>query len=161
MKLFAFILSVFLPGLGQVLLERYRRGIIIFFSYIILLDLVFVILPCLYGISTELKNILLFVSAGIYIYNLYNITWIIFLRELDSFLDKKKNLFKNCILLYLKNDIGNALSQTTKLFHIDPDDANSTFYLAMIYNSLNNPAKAKKLIIRCSILSDKWQRIIK
>ncbi len=141
------MLSVFLPGLGQVLLNRYQRGIIIFFLSIISTDMAFVILPCLMesGLNV-IRPVLLAFCAIIYFYNLYDIIWIVLLRERTALKGRKTTLFKNGITAYLRNDFDNARLVFRKILHIDSDDADAIFYLAMAYKSIDNQRKTRQLL---------------
>ena len=160
MNLFAFTLSLFLPGLGQVLLNRYWRGTIIFFLWLISLDLALVILPCILG-ATKWENISIFLlvfAAIIYLYNIYNITWIVFLRKRASLANNKKRLFKNGIYYYLNNDLDKACKSFVKLLDIDNDDIDAIFYLATAYKAGEYYSRMRRLLSRGDNLdlAKKW-----
>lgn len=157
MNLFAFILSLFLPGLGHVLLNRYWRGTIIFFLCLISLDLALILLPCISGHTDVSAAILIFVGI-IYFYSLYDIIRIVFLRKRTALTDRRKTLLKDAICYYLNNDSDKACKSLAKILHFDRDDVEATFYLAMNYKLLGNSNKMKGLLDRCYNLdaSRKW-----
>lgn len=162
MKLFALLLSIFLPGLGQVWLSRYRRGIAIFFSVVILLDLALVIIPFSAPSLSAIIFVLWTLAVIIYIYNLKDIIWIVFLRERRSLTEKKKPIFQEGVKFYLTNNLANAAESFYQVLKLDRDDIDAMFYLALVYKNMGNYNLADRMFSQCSNLdlNEKWKQQI-
>jgi tetratricopeptide (TPR) repeat protein len=161
MKIVAFVLSTLLPGLGQILLSRYRKGLIIFFSLIILLDLSLIILPCLYGWqnSKQIRIVIITLVVFIYLYSLWDIFNIVYWRERDSVQNKKRVLLKQGIVYYLQNDLDNAKKEFLEALRLDKDDIDILYYLSKTEGALGKIAHKKRLLNKLSQLdfTNKWK----
>ncbi|MBI4712576.1 MAG: hypothetical protein HY762_04655 [Planctomycetes bacterium] len=162
MKLLALLLSVFLPGLGQVWLSRYRRGIALFFSVVILLDLALVIIPFSVPSLSAIIFILWAFAVIIYIYNLNDIIWVVFLRERRSLAEKKKPLFQEGVKFYLANNLDNAAESFRQVLKLDRDDIDVMFYLALVYKNMGKHGNGRRMFNKCSNLdlNNKWKQQI-
>lgn len=158
--MFPFILSIFFPGLGQVLLSRYLKGFFIFFSVIILIDLSFVILPFMWGWqdSAQARVSVGILAASIYLYNLWNIFNIVYYRKRKSLQRVKEVLLKAGIKYYLQNDLYGARKELKKALKLDGDDIDVLYYLFRIEESLGETARGKRLLNKLSLLDfdKKW-----
>lgn len=158
-KVSALILSL-MPGLGQILTGRYWRGMVLFFSLLIFVDLALIILPCVWG-YTQIRDIslALLVSAGIvWLYNMVDILRIIWWRERRSFQEKKKPLFQEALALYLRNDLGGALKKFRQILGLDRDDSDALFYVGMVFKNQAKLKRARRYFTRCLLLdeTEKW-----
>jgi tetratricopeptide (TPR) repeat protein len=163
MKFSAFTLSVVFPGLGQVLLGRYLKGILIFFSIIILLDLSLVILPIILlfplGLpSGTLCSMFYALCFLIYLYNLWDISNIVYLRYRKRLQEKKKTILKQSIIYYLQNDLNSAKSELRKALKLDKDDVDTLYYLSRIERASGRTSKEKAILTKLSNLDleNKW-----
>ncbi|HLD36499.1 MAG TPA: hypothetical protein VJC37_07235 [Planctomycetota bacterium] len=160
MNLLAFILSLFFPGLGQVLLSRYLKGLFIFFSIIILVDLSSVILPLIWGWqdSAQARTFAGILAAVIYLYNLWDIFNIVYYRKRKSLQRKRGELLKAGIKYYLQNDLYGARKELKKALKLDKDDIDVLYYLFRIEGSLGETAREKRLLNKLSLLDfdKKW-----
>jgi hypothetical protein len=160
MHVFALILSLFFPGLGLVLLSRYLKGLLIFFSVIILVDLSFVILPFIWGWqdSAQVRTSVGILVAAIYLYNLWNIFNIVYYRKRKSLQKKKEALLKAGIKYYLQNDLYGARKELKKALKLDNDDIDILYYLFRIEGFLGEAAREKRLLNKLSLLDfdKKW-----
>ena len=160
MHVFAFILSLFFPGLGQVLLSRYLKGLLIFFSVIILVDLSFVILPFIWGWqdSAQVRTFGSILAASIYLYNLWDIFNIIYYRKRKSLRKEKDILLKAGIKCYLQNDLYGARKELKKALKLDKDDIDVLYYLFRIEEFLGETDRGKRLLNKLSLLDfdKKW-----
>jgi len=161
-KIWALVLSIILPGLGQVLTGRHRRGVVLFFAYLVFLDLAFIILPCLWG-EMLLARILskgLFISALIiWCYNIIDILRIIWWRERRSLREKKKALFGEVINLYLQNNLMQARTKANEILRIDRDDPDAFFYLGLMAKKETKDNLAQKYWTQSLVLdeTEKWR----
>jgi hypothetical protein len=156
--MFPFILSVFLPGLGQVLLSRYLKGLFILFSIIILLDLYLVIIPFLFPTLHALRSTLYILSVCIYLYNFWDIFNIVYYRKRKSLQERKKFLLKQGVKYYLKNDLYAARQELKRALKLDKDDVDMIYYLGRIEKSLGDTRQEKLLLNKLSLLDfdKKW-----
>lgn len=161
MRTVAFIFSILLPGLGQVLLSRYRKGLIIFFSIIISLDLSLIILPCLSGWqnSEQIRFFLIALTIIIYLYNLWDIFNIIYWKQRFSRRKKKEDLLKQGIVYYLQNDLERAKKEFMKALKIDNDNIDILYYLSKIEEALGKIPQKRRIVNKLSHLdfTNKWE----
>lgn len=147
MSMFPFILSILFPGLGQVLLSRYLKGVLIFFSTIILLDLSFIIFPfILPNTHYQLNNILKISAVLIYLYNLGDIFNIVYYRHRAFLREKKELLIKQGLTYYLQNDIDSAHKEFIKAYKLDKDDIDTIYYLSKAKKLLGKTIQEKRLL---------------
>ncbi|MDI6787299.1 MAG: hypothetical protein QME51_02880, partial [Planctomycetota bacterium] len=141
--------SLFLPGIGQVLLSRHARGVIIFFSIIILLDIALIILPLydgsafgVYGAKgATLRSEFMAPSAAplyalcfiVYAYNLWDIFNIVYWSNRRALKEKKKTILKRAITYYLKADIDSSRDELKKALKLDKEDINVLYYLSKVW----------------------------
>lgn len=145
--MFPFIVSIFFPGLGQVLLSRHFKGIIMFFSYVILLDMGLLILPfILPEISPPSVTICIALAVLIYLYNLWDIFNIVYYRHRNSLKEKKTLLVKQGIIYYLKNDMVHAHKEFVRAYKLDKDDIDVIYYLSVIKDALGKTGQASYLL---------------
>jgi len=160
MHFFAFILSLFFPGLGQVLLSRYLKGLFIFFSVIILLDLSLVILPFMLGWqdSAQIRTTGIILVASLYLYNVWDIFNIVYYRKRKSLKARKDILLKEGIKYYLQNDLYGARKELKNALKLDSDDTDVLYYLFRIEESLGEGARKKRILNKLSLLDfdKKW-----
>lgn len=161
MKTVAFVFSILLPGLGQVLLSRYRKGLIVFFSIIISLDLSLIILPCLLGWqnSKQIGILLVVLAIIIYLYNLWDIFNIIYWKQRVSLQKKKKDMLKQGIVCYLQNDLDKAEKEFIKALKIDNDSIDILYYLSKTEEALGKISQKKRIVNKISHLdfTNKWK----
>ncbi|MFH0888223.1 MAG: hypothetical protein V1871_03345 [Planctomycetota bacterium] len=161
MKAIAFIFSILLPGLGQVLLSRYRKGLIIFFSIIISLDLSLIILPCLSGWknSERIRLFLIILTIIIYLYNLWDIFNIIYWRQRFSLRKKREDLLKQGIVYYLQNDLEKAKKEFMKALKIDNDNIDVLYYLSKTEEAFGEIPQKRRIVNKLSHLdfANKWK----
>jgi len=159
--MFAAILSIIFPGLGQVAISRYLKGIIIFFSIIISLDIALIIIPLVLPEDyLQFKNKLLLLTAIIYIYNLWDIFNLVYFRHRKSMKERKKTYLKQSIIYYLQNDLINAQKELTKAYKLDKDDVNILYYLSKISEFSGEINRNSNLTEKTRQLdfTDKWTR---
>jgi tetratricopeptide (TPR) repeat protein len=160
MTVIAFIISILLPGLGQVLLSRYWKGLIVFFSIIILLDMSLVILPCLLGWqdSNQIRILLVSLALIIYLYNLWDIFNIIYWKQRSYLQEKKNALLKQGIIYYLQNDLDNAKNEFMKALKIDDGNIDTLYYLSKTEEARGKASQARKISNQLSNLDfkNKW-----
>jgi len=156
--MFPLILSLFFPGLGQVLLSRYLKGLLIFFSVIVLLDLALLIIPFLLPTLYALRSTLYALCLCIYLYNLWNIFNMIYYRKRKSLRKEKDILLKAGIKCYLQNDLYGARKELKKALKLDKDDIDVLYYLFRIEGFLGETARGKRLLNKLSLLDfdKKW-----
>lgn len=166
MKTVAFILSVLLPGCGQVLLSRYRKGLVLFFSIVISLDLSVIIIPFLLptlGVYPAQGGALRFTLYAlcfiIYLYNIWDIFNIVYWRERNVLRQKKNIFFKQGIIYYLQNDLNNAKKEFIRGLTLDKDDIDIIYYLSKIEKSLGATSREKRLLNKLTQLdlANKWK----
>lgn len=158
-----FILSVFFPGLGHVLLSRYIKGLSIFFSVIILLDLSFIIMPFVItpdpdSIGASICSAFNVAAIFIYLYNLWDIFNIVYYRKRKSLRRQKNVLLKDGIKFYLQNDLSNARNELKKALKLDNDDIDILYYLFMTGKHSGKNAGGKRLLNKLNSLDfdKKW-----
>lgn len=163
MNAIALIISIFFPGLGQVLLSRYLKGLLIFFFTVILLDLSLLIIPFLFPTLHALRSEftlkgLYLLSVCIYLYNLWDIFNIVYYRKRKSLQEKKKVLLKQGIKYYLQNDLYAAQKELKRALKLDNDDIDILYYLFRIEGFLGETAREKRLLNKLSLLDfdKKW-----
>ena len=161
--MFPFILSIFFPGLGQVLLSRYLKGLIIFFSIIILLDLSFIIIPFVVIPATDSAGPTIcftfnMVSVFVYLYNLWDIFNIVYYRKRKSLRKKKDILLKEGIKYYLQDDLYSARKELKRALKLDKDDIDMLYYLFRTEKSLGEAVREKRLLNKLNLLDfdKKW-----
>ncbi|MCK4909362.1 MAG: hypothetical protein KAS70_05640 [Planctomycetes bacterium] len=162
MKTLSLILSLLpLPGLGQIIMGRYFRGTVFFLSFVILVDLAFIIFPTLWGPAEarQLSNLLILIALFIWAYNIFDIIRIVYWRERASLQERKKDLFREGLTLYLRNDLHEARKIFSRILKLDRDDPDAIFYLGVIARYLDQPRRAARLFQRCLSLdeTEKWR----
>jgi tetratricopeptide (TPR) repeat protein len=160
-QMFPFILSIFFPGLGQVLLSRHLKGLFIFFSVIILLDFAFIILPLtLQHYPAYIQRAAGYTVVVIYLYNLWDIFNIVYYRHRKSLREKKEALLKEGITYYLQNDFNKARAELKRALKLDNDDIDILYYLSRIESAAGDPVREKHLLNRLGLLDfdKKWEK---
>ncbi|MBI5778199.1 MAG: hypothetical protein HZA49_01925 [Planctomycetes bacterium] len=156
--MFPLILSVFFPGLGQILLSRYLKGLLIFFSAVILLDTSLIVISFLFPAFHVLRSVLLASCFIIYVYNLVDIFNTVYYRKRKSLREKKKTLLKLGIKYYLQNDLYAAQKELKRALKLDKDDIDIIYYLFRIEKNLGAAGTEKQLFNKLSLLDfdKKW-----
>ncbi len=163
MKIMSILLAPF-PGLTQIYLGRYLRGILFFFGFVILLDLGLVIIPCLLlAVPSNPASNGFYLGAGVFwCYHVGDIIRIIWWRERKDLREKKNLLFQDALALYLQDKLDAAQTAFRKILKIDRDDPDALFYLGKIYQAAGKKYQAKYLFQKSLNLDprEKWRWVI-
>lgn len=159
-KISAGVLSI-IPGLGHILTGRYIRGYIFFFSFLIFIDLAFIILPFVlesYQINAASQAFII-AAVIIWFYSVIDIARIIWWREREIIQKRKIPLFHKVFILYLQNNLAEAEKNLRKLLKIDRDDLDTLFYLGVIYHGQGKRRRARYYFNKSLQLDEtqKWQ----
>lgn len=163
MKIIAVLLAP-LPGLTQIYLGRYLRGMLFFFAFVILFDLGLVIIPCLLlAYPTNPVSRGFYIGAGmLWCYHLWDVIRILWWRERRSLQDRKRPLFHNALAWYLQDKLSEATTVFREIIKLDRDDPDALFYLGMICQASGKKYQAKYLFQKSLNVdpSEKWRRVI-
>lgn len=159
-KVSAGLLSL-IPGLGQILTGRYLRGFVLFFSFVIFIDFILVISPCVWG-SEQAKtscDALIIAAIIIWIYNIIDMVRIIWWRERDALRKKKIPLFNKAFALYLQDNMAETEKNLRSLLKLDRDDSDALFYLGVISFRQRKSGRAHSYFNKALQLdvTQKWQ----
>lgn len=156
--MFPIILSVFFPGLGQVLLSRYLRGLFFFFFTVIALDLLFIIFPFIVHPPAYIRQFSYAALLAVYFYNLWDIFNVVYFRHRSSLRRKKEVLLKSGLTYYLQNDLIWARNELKKALKLDKDDIDVLYYLSLVERASGNHDAEKRLLNKINILDfdEKW-----
>lgn len=160
MKIISILLSP-LPGLTQIYLGRYFRGMIFFFSFVLLLDMGLVIIPCVLFAYPDNP-----VSRGFYMgavmiwgYHVWDVMRILWWRERKVIQDKKKELFHQMLICYLQDKLTEAVMVLKEILRLDRDDSDAFFHLGVIAKVQGKKYRAKYLFQKSLSLdpAEKWR----
>jgi len=158
-KISAGILFI-IPGLGQILTGRYLRGFILFFSFVILIDLSLVILPFVwenYQIEA-VRPVFIIAAVIIWFYNIIDILRIIWWRERENLQKRKITIFQKAFTMYLQDNLIEAEKILRSLLKMDRDDVDTLFYLGVISHRQGKRGRARSYFNKLLQLDEtqKW-----
>ncbi len=163
LKVMALLLSP-LPGLTQIYLGRYFRGMLFFFSFILLVDLGLVIIPCvLFAYPDNPVSRGFYMGAGmVWCYHIWDVIRILWWRERKVIQDKKNKLFHQMLICYLQDKLAEAVMVLEEILRMDRDDSNAFFYLGVIAKARGKKYRAKYLFQKALSLDpvEKWRWVI-
>jgi tetratricopeptide (TPR) repeat protein len=148
-KLIALILSIIQPGLGQVLMNRFLKGAVIYLSTIILACAILLINHTpwispdkiyLGRLTIALVSIILLLWA----YNLIDILKLTYHPSGQMEIEKQR-IFREGLDYYTKGNLLMALPKFRQVVQFDPQDIDGILYLGMCCQKLGQLDKADKL----------------
>ncbi len=153
-KTIALILSLILPGLGQVLLGQLLKGAFIYLWFVILVSAsigishgLITILPGGLGDGILIQNIILTAIALLWLYNLVDI--VRFVRGGSGIVEKEKQrVFQEGLEHYINGNLRAAVPKFNEVIKIDSHDVDGILYLGMTYEKIGEREKADKAFQR-------------
>ena len=143
MRIAANLFSV-VPGLGHVVLGRTGRGVVLFFLFVLFLN-VFLLAPYLVaeaGVPRTARGSL--VAAGlVWAYAWMDVIHITYWRLRKAFLKKKPRLYCEVHGAYVGNRLDEARSLLKRLVRMDPEEPAGHFYLGIVYRDLGHYWRAR------------------
>jgi tetratricopeptide (TPR) repeat protein len=148
-KIIALILSIIFPGLGQVFMQRLRKGILLYVAAIILWWLIFfhksLIVTWFNSIQlAQINLIAIIILAFLWLYNLSDIIKLT-RPSLRAFEIEKRRVFREGLSYYVTGQFQMAIPRFIQMVKIDPRDIDGILYLGMCYEKIGKKDKADKL----------------
>ncbi|MBI5368890.1 MAG: tetratricopeptide repeat protein [Planctomycetes bacterium] len=154
MKILAILLSV-LPGLGHILLGRCVRGLVLFTAFAFFAN-AWGVAPYVWPAGDEpvSRPGLLAAAAVIWLYTMLDAMRIVYWRERASLARRKKNLFHDALVDYMKGDLRAARRVLRRVLRLDRDDPNAHFLLGIVYQGEGKRWRARRALKRSLVLDE-------
>jgi len=158
-RILTLLLSLVLPGIGQILCGWIAVGLTFFLCEVVLVNAFIIMTFHLEEEPTSWQlRVLVACFAAIWLGCQAHLAWLLFARDTRKRHEQKELAFREGLRYYVRDELNDAVRQFQRVLRLDRFDCDARFYLGVCCSRAGRYCRAIRHLRKCSELDDdrKW-----